>query len=154
MRALKLPEEAAAELSRLATVCKEVKARVPTLAMTIDPVENRGFEYHTGISFAFFAGPVRGELGRGGRYRTGNGGGEPATGFTIYTDPVVEALPKSAPARRLFVPAGSDPALVRKLRERRAGSRWRRWVRAATRPKPSGFGCTHWLVGGKAVAVP
>src|SRR6185437_13294890 len=61
LAALKLPEEAAAELSRLATVCKEVKARVPTLAMTIDPVENRGFEYHTGISFAFFARAVRGE---------------------------------------------------------------------------------------------
>ncbi|HEY7992297.1 MAG TPA: ATP phosphoribosyltransferase regulatory subunit [Stellaceae bacterium] len=153
LAALKLPEEAAAELSRLATVCKEVKARVPTLAMTIDPVENRGFEYHTGISFAFFARAVRGELGRGGRYRTGNGGGEPATGFTIYTDLVVEALPDAAPARRLFVPSGVDPALVRKLRGEG-------WVTVAAlgsgrdKAEAKRLRCTHWLVGGKAVAVP
>ncbi|HXE17213.1 MAG TPA: ATP phosphoribosyltransferase regulatory subunit [Stellaceae bacterium] len=151
--ALKLPEEAAAELTRLATVCKEVTARVPALAMTIDPVENRGFEYHTGISFAFFASGVRGELGRGGRYRTGNGGGEPATGFTIYTDLVVEALPDAAPARRLFVPAGADPALVRKLRGEG-------WITVAAlgsggeKAEAKRLGCTHWLTGGKAVAVP
>ncbi len=113
---LKLPNEAAAELARLATVCQEVKVRAPALAMTIDPIENRGFEYHTGISFTFFARSVRGELGRGGRYRTGNGAGEPATGFTIYTDLVIEALPNPTPMRRLFVPAGSDAALVRRLR--------------------------------------
>lgn len=152
LAALKLPEEAAAELSRLATVCKEVKARVPTLAMTIDPVENRGFEYHTGISFAFFARAVRGELGRGGRYRTGNGGGEPATGFTIYTDLVVEALPDAAPARRLFVPSGVDPALVRKLR----GEGWVTVAALGSGDKAEAkrLRCTHWLVGGKAVAVP
>src|SRR6185437_13246209 len=144
LAALKLPEEAAAELSRLATVCKEVKARVPMLAMTIDPVENRGFEYHTGISFAFFARAVRGELGRGGRYRTGNGGGEPATGFTIYTDLVVEALPDAAPARRLFVPSGVDPALVRKLRGEG-------WVTVAAlgsgrdKAEAKRLRCTHWL---------
>jgi ATP phosphoribosyltransferase regulatory subunit len=149
---LKLPEAAAAELARLATVCQEVKARAPALAITIDPVENRGFEYHTGISFAFFAGSVRGELGRGGRYRTGNGTGEPATGFTIYTDLVVEALPVPVPARRLFVPAGSDAALVRRLRGEG-------WVTVAAlgsgsdKAEAKRLRCGHCLIGGKVVAV-
>ncbi|MGH6980003.1 MAG: ATP phosphoribosyltransferase regulatory subunit [Stellaceae bacterium] len=153
LSALKLPAEAAAELRRLAAVCKEVKARVPSLVMTIDPVEKRGFEYHAGISFAFFAGSVRGELGRGGRYRTGNGGGEPATGFTIYTDLVVEALPQPAVSRRLFVPAGSDAALARKLRGEG-------WITVAAlsaggeKAEAKRLRCTHWLVGGKIVAVP
>jgi ATP phosphoribosyltransferase regulatory subunit len=145
---LRLPKEAAVELARLATVCQEVKARSPALAMTIDPIENRGFEYHTGISFSFFARSVRGELGRGGRYLTGNGAGEPATGFTIYTDLVIEALPHPTPARRLFVPGGSDAALVRRLRSEG-------WITvAALRPggdeaEAKRLRCTHMLSGDK-----
>jgi ATP phosphoribosyltransferase regulatory subunit len=120
--------------------------------MTIDPVENRGFEYHTGISFSFFAASVRGELGRGGRYRTGNGAGEPATGFTIYTDLVIEALPQAAPARRLFVPAGSDPAVVRRLR----GEGWVAVAAlgaGADKAEARRLRCGHCLIGGKIVAL-
>src|SRR6202030_119453 len=84
MAALDLPPEAAAERARLASVVERLARVAPDLVLTIDPVENRGFEYHTGVSFTFFARSVRGELGRGGRYRTGDGGGEPATGFTLY----------------------------------------------------------------------
>jgi ATP phosphoribosyltransferase regulatory subunit len=149
---LKLPTEAAAELARLATVCQEVKARSPALAMTIDPIENRGFEYHTGISFTFFARSVRGELGRGGRYLTGNGAGEPATGFTIYTDLVIEALPNPTPLRRLFVPGGSDTALVRRLR----GEGW--ITVAALRPggdqaEAKRLRCSHILTGDTIAAL-
>jgi ATP phosphoribosyltransferase regulatory subunit len=150
--ALGLPEEARAELTRLATVVAEVKARAPALALTIDPVENRGFEYHTGISFTFFAGAVRGELGRGGRYRTGNGGGEAATGFTLYTDLVMEALPRPAPARRLFVPSGCDAALVRRLR----GEGWvtvAALTSGAEETEARRLGCGHRLAGDRIVAV-
>ncbi|HEY5208281.1 MAG TPA: ATP phosphoribosyltransferase regulatory subunit [Stellaceae bacterium] len=149
---LTLPDEAGAELARLATFVAAVKARVPTLALTIDPVENRGFEYHTGISFTFFAGGVRGELGRGGRYRTGNGGGEPATGFTIYTDLVMESLPRPAASRRVFVPVGGDGALARRLRAEG-------WITVTALAEGEGeaearrLGCSHWLVGGRPVAL-
>jgi ATP phosphoribosyltransferase regulatory subunit len=152
LSALKLPDEAAAELARLATVCKDVKARAPALTMTIDPVENRGFEYHTGISFSFFTGKARGELGRGGRYRAGNGTGEPATGFTIYSDRVIEALPPPPPPRRLYVTAGSDAALVRRLRGEG-------WVSVAAlgsgsdKAEAKRLRCSHSLIGGKIVPV-
>ena len=62
------------ERDRLGAVLDGLAAAIPALKVTVDPVENRGFEYHTGISFTFFArvdpelGPL-GELGRGGRYR-------------------------------------------------------------------------------------
>jgi ATP phosphoribosyltransferase regulatory subunit len=119
MAALKtfdLPAAAAEERQRLNEVVARLGTAAPGLAITIDPVENRGFEYHTGISFTFFARGVRGELGRGGRYRTGNGGGEPATGFTLYTDTILRAVPVPAPPRRLYVPAGSNAAVLRRLR--------------------------------------
>jgi ATP phosphoribosyltransferase regulatory subunit len=149
---LSLPDEAAAELSRLAIVVTQLTARMPTLALTVDPVENRGFEYHTGISFAFFARRVRGELGRGGRYRTGNGEGEPATGFTIYTDLVVEALPDPAPPPRIFLPPGSDPATAARLRAEG-------WVTVAALDETADetearrLECRHCLVGDRIVAL-
>jgi ATP phosphoribosyltransferase regulatory subunit len=113
---LTLPEAAALERARLAEVVALLEARMPELRITVDPVENRGFEYHTGISFSFFARHARAELGRGGRYLAGNGVPEPATGFTLYTDTVLSVVPPPAPARRIFVPAGTDAAIGHRLR--------------------------------------
>ena len=116
LAAFDLPDAAAEECARLREVVARLGAALPQVAITVDPVENRGFEYHTGISFTFFARGVRGELGRGGRYGTGNGSGEPATGVTLYTDTILRAAPPVEPARRLYVPAGSDPATTKRMR--------------------------------------
>lgn len=116
LQALELPLAAAEERARLVDVTNRLGAALPGLAITVDPVENRGLEYHTGISFTFYARGVRGELGRGGRYRTGNGEGEPATGLTLYTDTILRALPLQVPPRRIYIPIGSDATLARRLR--------------------------------------
>ena len=116
LQALDLPPAASAERARLVDVANRLGTALPGLAITVDPVENRGLEYHTGVSFTFYARGGRGELGRGGRYRTGNGEGEPATGLTLYTDSILRALPPQTPTRRLYVPTGSDVALARRLR--------------------------------------
>lgn len=120
---LELPERARAERLRLGSVLDGLAIAAPELKVTIDPVENRNFEYHTGISFTFFAGtaatfgPV-GELGRGGRYEAGDlSMSEPATGFTLYTDTILRTLPKPAALRRLLLPCGIDRAGARRLRE-------------------------------------
>ena len=116
LQALELPLAAAEERARLVDVTNRLGAALPGLAITVDPVENRGLEYHTGISFTFYARGVRGELGRGGRYRTGNGEGEPATGLTLYTDTILRAVPLQVPPRRIYIPIGSDATLARRLR--------------------------------------
>src|SRR5579883_2967078 len=53
---LDLPPRARAERVRLGAVLDGLKEAAPGLKVTVDPVENRGFEYHTGISFTFFGG--------------------------------------------------------------------------------------------------
>jgi len=113
---LELPPRARAERIRLGTVVDGLAAAAPELKVTVDPVENRGFEYHTGISFTFLAATARmaGELGRGGRYQAGS---EPATGFTLYTDTILRTLPSAAPSRRLLLPFGVDRSLSQRLRE-------------------------------------
>ncbi|CAA7620107.1 ATP phosphoribosyltransferase regulatory subunit [Magnetospirillum sp. LM-5] len=105
---LDLPPAAAAERNRLAAVVTLVQAMAPDLILTVDPVENRGFEYHTGVAFTLFGRNLAGELGRGGRYLAG--GTEPATGATLFLDSVLAAVPPAKPAKRLFVPAGTPAA--------------------------------------------
>jgi ATP phosphoribosyltransferase regulatory subunit len=68
LSALEQTGQAGPLLARLIEVVALIRDDAPDLALTIDPVENRGFEYHSGISFSLFARGVRGELGRGGRY--------------------------------------------------------------------------------------
>jgi len=125
----------------------------------VDPVENRGFEYHTGISFTFFAGssgtlgPL-GELGRGGRYQAGYPAApEPATGFTLYTDTILRTLPHAGALARLLLPFGADSARARELRE--AG-----WITVAAlepvgnwRAEARRLGCSHVLERDEPVAL-
>src|SRR5438105_1307118 len=120
---LDLPKRAREDRKRLGAVLDGLAAAVPNLKVTVDPVENRGFEYHTGISFTFFArvdpehGPL-GELGRGGRYQAGDPATpEPATGFTLYTDTILRTLPEAPRQRRVLVPLGADRDHARALRE-------------------------------------
>ncbi len=120
---LDLPARARIERDRLAAVLDGLDAAIPGVKVTVDPVENRGFEYHTGISFTFFArvdpalGPL-GELGRGGRYQAGDPSApEPATGFTLYTDTILRTLPEGLPRRRVLIPLDADRARAKALRE-------------------------------------
>jgi ATP phosphoribosyltransferase regulatory subunit len=107
---LKLPAAGAAEAARLAEVVKLVGAADPDLPLTVDPVEYRGLEYQTGVSFSVFALKGRQELARGGRYSAGypeDGVSEPATGFTVYMDAVLAASDAAPERPRLFLPAGT-----------------------------------------------
>lgn len=110
LTALKLPATAAAEAARLADVVKLVCAADKDLPLTLDPVEYRGLEYQTGVSFSVFALKGRQELARGGRYSAGypeDGVSEPATGFTLYMDAVLAASETAAERPRLFLPLGT-----------------------------------------------
>jgi ATP phosphoribosyltransferase regulatory subunit len=113
-----LPAAAAGEVRRLAEVVSLIRRTAPQERLTIDPVEHRGFEYQTGISFILFAKGVRGELGRGGRYEASGPKGErsSSTGFTLFMDTVLRALPAPAPAQRIFLPLGTTPEEGRRLR--------------------------------------
>ncbi|HYE48900.1 MAG TPA: ATP phosphoribosyltransferase regulatory subunit, partial [Azospirillaceae bacterium] len=113
-----LPVEAEPERRRITEVVRLLEEAAPGVGITIDPVEQRGFEYQTGLSFTIFARGVRGELGRGGRYRTGADPvrGEPATGFTLYTDTVIQAIPGPDAPRRILLPHGTAFADAARLR--------------------------------------
>ncbi len=98
-----LPPAASAWRDRLAAVVARLKMLAPDLSLSLDAVENRGFEYHTGLCFTFFAPGWRNHLGRGGRYG-GARGQEPAIGASLYLHSLVDILPAPAAAARVLVP--------------------------------------------------
>lgn len=107
LRQADLPEKAALDRTRLMAVLDLLKDD-KGLSFTIDLVEHRGFEYHTGLSFTFYARAKRAELGRGGRYRTADN--EPATGFTFYSTNIMPVLAPALARPRLLVPLPLAPS--------------------------------------------
>ena len=109
-----LPAPAKAQATRLAEAAAAIAARQPDLPLTVDPVEFRGYRYHTGLCFTLFAPGHNAELGRGGRYLCGDT--EPATGITLYPDTIVGAAPPAALRPRLYLPYGTSAEVAAALR--------------------------------------
>ena len=148
--ALALSGEAAQQRDRLRAVLGVIRAARPDLTLTVDATDHRGFEYHTGITFSLLGKKVRGEFGRGGRYV--NQAGEAATGFTLYLDTLLRALPASAASTRVFIPADTAPGVAQRLR----GEGWitvHGLDAGDARKEAKRLGCSHVLAGGKPVAV-
>ena len=152
---LALPGAAAAALAQLLEVATLLREAAPALALTIDPIEWRGFEYHTGTSFSLFAGGVRTELGRGGRYSVNGAGpeGEEAAGCTIYIDTLLRAVPAPPPPRRVYLPHGTPRSDAAGLR----GDGWVTIAGLAPEGDPAAeaarLGCSHLWQGGTARAL-
>ena len=109
-----LPDAARIIADNAAAVVDAIRARAPALRITMDPVEFRGFRYHTGVAFTLYGPGQTGELGRGGRYLSLND--EPATGMSLYPDAVLRAAPPVEPRPRLFVPLGTPEPLAARFR--------------------------------------
>ena len=150
LAAASLPPGARRHAERLADTVAAIQARAPTLKLTVDPVEFRGFRYHTGVSISVYAPGRHEELGRGGRYVCGQA--EPATGLTLYPDAVLRALPQRPARPRVYLPLDTDPARAAALRAQGfatvAGFDPGDTVAAAR-----AAGCTHVLSGGDPVAL-
>lgn len=125
---------------------KEIAARVNGAArLTLDPSERHGFEYQSWFGFTIYADGVRGALGRGGTYRiSGSGkGGEPAIGFSLYPDPLIDVAAAVEAREAVFLPLGHNPAVAEKLRS----EGWRTIAALSPVDDARALGCTHILDG-------
>lgn len=129
----------------------EIAAAMPaSVTLTLDPTERHGFEYQTWLGFSLFASGVAREVGRGGTYMIvhGDGGEEPATGFSLYADAIV-ATAAAVDRRRLFLPFGTPAAAGAALRAQG-------WVTVAALTAgdtPEAQVCTHLYAEGEARAL-
>lgn len=140
--------------SRIAGL-RAIAARVNGAArLTLDPSERHGFEYQSWFGFTIYAEGIPGALGRGGTYRILGGTwehqSEPAAGFSLYPDPLIDALAVDMPGRStLFLPLGHDREMA--ARQRAVG-----WVTVAALSEdddPVALGCSHRLENGEAIAL-
>jgi ATP phosphoribosyltransferase regulatory subunit len=129
---------------------REIAARVGGMArLTLDPSERHGFEYQSWLGFTFYAAGVRGALGRGGSYAI-LGLDEPAIGFSLYPDPLIDALAETEnPRDTLFLPLGHDPQAAARLR----AIGWRTIAALSDADDAKALGCTHRFEAGEAVLV-
>ena len=86
----------------LLNVAKIIKENNPSVNIILDPLENRGFKYHSGLSFTIFSKNFRGEIAKGGRYLTVSN--ETATGCTIYTEKIYNTAKDFIENKLVYVP--------------------------------------------------
>ncbi|OUJ16305.1 ATP phosphoribosyltransferase regulatory subunit [Acetobacter sp. DsW_063] len=113
--AASLPAAARAYSERLKASVDSVRVRSPELRLTVDPVEFRGWKYHTGVCVTVYAAGSREELGRGGRYLCNDN--EPACGLTFRPGALFRAAPRRARPDRVYLPFGTDSAFAQAVRE-------------------------------------
>ncbi|HPB21195.1 MAG TPA: ATP phosphoribosyltransferase regulatory subunit [Novosphingobium sp.] len=131
---------------------RAIAARAAPLArVTLDPSERHGFEYQSWFGFTIYAEGVSGALGRGGSYAIRaheSGTEEPAIGFSLYPDDLIDLIAQNEVARdTLFLPLGHDAHRAGQLRM----IGWRTVAALCEACEPLALGCTHVLKDGEAV---
>lgn len=142
--------DAGGALASRITALRQIAARVAgTARLTLDPSERHGFEYQSWFGFTLYADGVAGALGRGGTYSIkGNGKDEPAIGFSLYPDALVDALASGEAVRdTLFLPLAHDTDIAARLRV----IGWRTVAALSDKDDAKALGCTHRLEGSEAV---
>jgi len=112
-------------LTDLGAVAEKLRVDYPSLNVSFDLAELRGYHYHTGMVFAAFVPSVGREIARGGRYDNIGavfGRARPATGFSADLKILVGLLESSHnnSAPTIFAPASDDHELSQTVRDLRA----------------------------------
>ena len=79
-----------------------IKQNDQFIKLSIDPLETRGFKYHTGLTFTIFSNKLKGEIAKGGSYNISTG--ETATGCTIYTEKIYPKLVSNLEKDLVYIP--------------------------------------------------
>jgi ATP phosphoribosyltransferase regulatory subunit len=144
--AIPLSGEAKAQVLRLAGTVAAIHRAKPDLPLTVDPVEFRGYQYHTGVCMTLFAPGRQAELGRGGRYICGDA--EPATGITLYPDTITRLAPPPALRQRLYLPHGTPAADATACRAKGFATVAGLAPLADARTEAKHLGCSHVFLDG------
>lgn len=117
------------------------------ITLTLDPTERHGFEYQNWFGFSIFAEGFIGEIGRGGSYAIlrADGQDEPAIGFSLYPDPLIDAGFGDEAPKRLFLPLGADATRAAELR----AEGWHTVAALVGDEDGARLRCSHWLDGAK-----
>ena len=138
--ALEVGKALDSRIAALREIAESVEGRA---RITLDPTERHGFEYQSWLGFTLYAEGARHALGRGGTYMI-HGSEEPAVGFSLYVEPLLDAIDNPAePRETLFLPPDHDREVARRLR----AIGWRTVAGLSAQDDAAALGCTHRLDG-------
>ena len=145
LRQLDLPDAMLDRLDAIAVLA----AGLDGVSVTLDPTERHGFEYQTWLGFSLFGAGLAAELGRGGAWLVNrpDGAPEPAIGFSLYVDGLVDLGLGVEAQQRILLPPGTAAADGAALRA--AG-----WITVAALDagaSATALGCSHVWQAGAAV---
>ena len=114
-----------AAIADLRTIAAKLAKDYPSLTVSFDLAELRGYHYHTGMVFAAFVPTIGKEIARGGRYDNIGavfGRARPATGFSADLKVLAALLDDANQAEKqcIFAPALPDDDLSQTIRDLRA----------------------------------
>ena len=119
-------DEVQKALADLVYLANQLKVSFPSLPISFDLAELRGYHYHTGIVFAAFVPSLGREIARGGRYDNIGlvfGRARPATGFSADLKCLSALAKVESPGlaqERIFAPDVDDQELAELVRDMRA----------------------------------
>ena len=117
LEAMTLPASCRRHIRPFITTALSIAKQAPQVHVILDPLENRGFAYHNGVTFSYFCKQSTHELGRGGKYTADNDSlqvqrlptgthhtpqkrniknkhtGEQAVGCTLFIETLTECCP-------------------------------------------------------------
>ncbi len=112
-------------LEELQTIADKLRINFPSLPVSFDLSELRGYHYHTGVVFASFVPELGREVARGGRYdNIGEffGRARAATGFSAdlkLLNSLSKQLNEAETAQLVYAPLADDAALTEAIRDLR-----------------------------------
>ena len=117
LETITLPSSCRPHMRPFITTALSIAKQAPQVHVILDPLENRGFAYHNGVTFSYFCQQSKRELGRGGKYTADNDSlqlqrlptgthltpqkrniknthtGEQAVGCTLFIETLTECCP-------------------------------------------------------------
>ena len=113
-----LPNKAKKLIQEISLICNAIKQLHKNIKITIDPIENRGFNYYAGIGFAIFSSNIKRELGFGGEYILElNNNKHNGIGLSILFDGLLRATNIDDKQKRIFIPLKHDNTIPPELRK-------------------------------------
>ncbi len=122
-------EEVLKGLADLEYLAEKLRISFPSLPISFDLAELRGYHYHTGVVFAAFVPEIGREISRGGRYDNIGavfGRSRPATGFSADLKLLTSLARKkgySEVDEKIFAPYTDNSELTEMVRDLRANGR-------------------------------
>ena len=102
---LKINNETNAAVKDLLNIFKYFTQKTSKINFILDLTDSDYLDYHTGTRFTVFADNVRGEVARGGRYKSKNGNSEElSTGFNCYMDTIIRASSAIEKIKNILIP--------------------------------------------------